>query len=52
MLHPAFEGLGARSKTSGALADNVRLDRAGWEAHRTVPVELRGLEPALALFGL
>lgn len=30
----------------------LRLDRAGWEAHRTVPVELHGLEPALALFGL
>lgn len=30
----------------------LRLDRAGWEAHRTVPVELRGLEPSLPLFGL
>ncbi|MFI6085373.1 GNAT family N-acetyltransferase [Streptomyces sp. NPDC051217] len=30
----------------------LRLDRAGWEAHRTVPVELHGLEPSLALFGL
>lgn len=29
----------------------LRLDRAGWEAHRTVPVELHGLEPSLALFG-
>lgn len=83
VLHLAFEGLGARSMTSGAMADNarslrvseklgyrpdgrevlsvrgeardhrrLRLDRAGWEAHRTVPVELHGLEPSLALFGL
>lgn len=83
VLHLAFEGLGARFMTSGAMADNarslrvseklgyrpdgrevlsvrgeardhrrLRLDRAGWEAHRTVPVELHGLEPSLALFGL
>ncbi|MET9554244.1 GNAT family protein [Streptomyces sp. NPDC006645] len=83
VLHLAFEGLGARYMTSGAMADNarslrvssklgyrpdglevlsvrgqarphrrLRLDRAGWEAHRTVPVELHGLEPSLALFGL
>ncbi|MFF2642117.1 GNAT family N-acetyltransferase [Streptomyces niveus] len=83
VLHLAFEGLGARSMTSGAMADNarslrvseklgyrpdgrevlsvrgeardhrrLRLDRAGWEAYRTVPVELHGLEPSLALFGL
>lgn len=30
----------------------LRLDRDGWEAHRTVPVELHGLEPSLALFGV
>ncbi|WP_405796066.1 GNAT family N-acetyltransferase [Streptomyces sp. NBC_01506] len=30
----------------------LRLDREGWAAHRTVPVELHGLEPSLALFGL
>ncbi|MEV0776377.1 GNAT family protein [Streptomyces sp. NPDC050433] len=30
----------------------LRLDRAGWEAHRTVPVEVHGLERSLALFGL
>ncbi|MFC9607156.1 GNAT family N-acetyltransferase [Streptomyces niveus] len=30
----------------------LRLDRAGWEAHRTVPVELHGLQPSLALFGM
>ncbi|MFB8439833.1 GNAT family N-acetyltransferase [Streptomyces niveus] len=83
VLHLAFEGLGARFMTSGAMADNarslrvseklgyrpdgrevlsvrgeardhrrLRLDRAAWEAHRTVPVELHGLEPSLALFGL
>lgn len=83
VLHLAFEGLGARSLTSGAMTDNarslgvssrlgyrsdglevlsvrgearphqrLRLGRAEWEAHRTVPVEVRGLEPSLALFGL
>ncbi|MEV0276644.1 GNAT family protein [Streptomyces sp. NPDC050610] len=30
----------------------LRLDRAGWEAHRTVPVEVEGLESARALFGV
>ncbi|MFE0761178.1 GNAT family N-acetyltransferase [Streptomyces smyrnaeus] len=32
--------------------ERLRLDRADWEAHRSVPVETAGLEPsALALFG-
>ncbi|WP_330174393.1 GNAT family N-acetyltransferase [Streptomyces sp. NBC_01498] len=83
LLHLAFEGLGARCLTSGAMTDNaaslrvseklgyrpdglevvsvrgeartqrrLRLERADWEAHRTVPVELHGLEPSLALFGV
>jgi RimJ/RimL family protein N-acetyltransferase len=83
VLHLAFEGLGARCATSGAMTDNprslgvsrklgyrpdglmvhsvrgqartvqrLRLDRPVWEAHRTVPVELHGLEPCLPLFGL
>jgi hypothetical protein len=30
----------------------LRPDRAGWEAHRTVPVDVHGLEPCLPLFGL
>ncbi|PJF01617.1 GNAT family N-acetyltransferase [Streptomyces carminius] len=30
----------------------LRLDRAAWEAHRTVPVEVRGLAPCRALFGV
>ncbi|OMI38290.1 N-acetyltransferase GCN5 [Streptomyces sparsogenes DSM 40356] len=29
----------------------LRLDRADWEAHRTVPVRVTGLEPCLELFG-
>lgn len=29
----------------------LRLDREGWEAHRTTPVRLEGLEPCGALFG-
>lgn len=34
------------------IQQRLRLDRAGWEAHRTVPVELHGLAPSLALFGV
>jgi RimJ/RimL family protein N-acetyltransferase len=30
----------------------LRLDRAAWEAHRTTPVEISGLQPCLPLFGL
>lgn len=82
VTHLAFEGLGARTLTSGAMTDNprslavsrklgyeadgvdvvsvrgeartlrrLRLDRAAWERHRSVPVELHGLAPSLALFG-
>jgi RimJ/RimL family protein N-acetyltransferase len=29
----------------------VRLDRAGWEAARTVPVKIEGLEACLPMFG-
>ncbi|MFF8814825.1 GNAT family N-acetyltransferase [Streptomyces pactum] len=29
-----------------------RLDRAAWEEHRTVPVEIAGLEECLPLFGI
>jgi RimJ/RimL family protein N-acetyltransferase len=30
----------------------LRLDRARWQEHATVPVRLHGLEPCLRLFGL
>jgi RimJ/RimL family protein N-acetyltransferase len=30
----------------------LRLDRETWQATRTVPVEISGLEPCLAMFGL
>lgn len=30
----------------------LRLERADWEAYRTVPVRVTGLEPCLELFGL
>ena len=33
-------------------AQRFRMDRAAWQAHRTVPVEIRGLEPCLPHFGL
>jgi RimJ/RimL family protein N-acetyltransferase len=29
----------------------LRLDRAGWEAARTIPVTIDGLEPCLPMFG-
>ncbi|HZC41187.1 MAG TPA: GNAT family N-acetyltransferase [Streptosporangiaceae bacterium] len=29
-----------------------RIDRAAWQAHRSVPVEITGLEPCLPSFGL
>jgi len=29
----------------------LRIDRAAWEAHRTVPVEITGLDPCLELLG-
>lgn len=34
------------------ILQRLRLDRAGWEACRSVPVEVLGLEPCRALFGL
>jgi len=34
------------------LSRRLRLDRAGWEAARTVPVQIDGLPPCLPLFGL
>ena len=30
----------------------LRLDRAGWQAHRQAPVEITGLAPCLPSFGL
>jgi RimJ/RimL family protein N-acetyltransferase len=35
-----------------ATSQLLRLDRAGWESHRTVPVEVEGLQPCLPLLGL
>jgi len=35
-----------------AIMLRLRLDRETWEATRTVPVEIFGLEPCLAMFGL
>jgi RimJ/RimL family protein N-acetyltransferase len=34
------------------LLHRYRLDRAAWEAHRTVPVDIEGLDGCLADFGL
>jgi len=33
-------------------AQRLRLDRASWRAHRSLPVETSGLEPCLPWFGL
>ena len=35
-----------------AVSRRLRLDRAAWEAHRAIPVEISGLPPCLAYFGL
>jgi len=35
-----------------ALTRRLRLDRPGWQAARTVPVQIHGLPPCLPLFGL
>jgi RimJ/RimL family protein N-acetyltransferase len=35
-----------------ATSQLLRLDRAMWAAHRTVPVEIEGLQPCLPLLGL
>jgi RimJ/RimL family protein N-acetyltransferase len=35
-----------------AVIQMLRLDRAGWQAHRQVPVEIAGLSPCLPSFGL
>lgn len=35
-----------------AISQLLRLDRAGWESRRSVPVEIEGLEPCLPLLGL
>ena len=35
-----------------ALTRRLRLDRASWQATRTIPVQIHGLPPCLPLFGL
>jgi RimJ/RimL family protein N-acetyltransferase len=35
-----------------ALSRRLRLTRADWQAARTVPVQIHGLQPCLSLFGL
>jgi len=35
-----------------ALTRRLRLERAGWQASRTIPVQIHGLPPCLPLFGL
>jgi RimJ/RimL family protein N-acetyltransferase len=34
-----------------AESQRLRLSRADWEAHRSIPVEIDGLEPCLAMLG-
>lgn len=45
------ESLGDREGTADRLL-RFRIDRARWEACRSVPVEVEGLEPCLRLLGL
>jgi RimJ/RimL family protein N-acetyltransferase len=40
------------SRGKAATMHRLRLDRASWEAYRTVRVSITGLEPCLPLFGL
>jgi RimJ/RimL family protein N-acetyltransferase len=40
-----------RREEEAAVELRLRLDRAAWEAHRTVPVEIGGLELCLPLLG-
>ena len=35
-----------------AVSRRLRLDRAAWEAHRAIPVQVSGLQPCQSLFGL
>ena len=35
-----------------ALMHRLRIDRPAWEAHRTVPVQIEGLDDCLPEFGL
>lgn len=49
----AADGLSRYSVRDRPRTDQrLRLDRAAWEAHRTVPVEIEGLAPCLPLLGL
>lgn len=49
----AADGLSRYSVRDRPRTDQrLRLDRAAWEAHRTVPVQIEGLEPCLPLFGV
>ncbi|MCX9190716.1 GNAT family N-acetyltransferase [Carbonactinospora thermoautotrophica] len=41
-----------KRRDEAALHQRLLLDRESWERHRTVPVEIYGLEPCLPLFGL
>ncbi|WP_238598370.1 GNAT family N-acetyltransferase [Saccharothrix sp. ALI-22-I] len=43
----------ARRAVRGRLAidQRLRLTRAAWEGHRSVPVTIEGLAPCLSLFG-
>ena len=40
------------SRGKPAVTQRLRLSRADWEAHQTVPVSVHGLEPCLPMFGL
>ncbi|MFJ4847486.1 GNAT family N-acetyltransferase [Streptomyces sp. NPDC088733] len=47
-----FDGLDVAAVQGAARTlHRLRLDRADWEAHRSVPVEIHGLKPCRDLFG-
>lgn len=49
-VHDGIERMVRRGQAATLV--RLRLDRETWEATRTVPVEIIGLEPCLAMFGL
>ena len=40
-----------KRRDEAAVEQRLRLDRAAWEAHREVPVDIEGLQPCLPLLG-
>ncbi len=46
------QGIGTQMRGKPATMRRLRMDRAAWQAARSVPVEITGLKPCLPHFGL